>query len=383
MNDEEGDKKPWNDKLRKGPSRRRDEWNSNRDVQDAWETHVKKRGAKNTQRNLILYVGVFFRSFEDIITKLEREDIEAFVARIGTKCAKLMNGATPQCLAKMPLASCPVLTGVTPFTMCPRYQPLEITGVWSYICAINRLYEWLLEEGRVTHNPCLPVMRDYASRNSAVFDERRRKPRRRVLTMEEVRMLVRDSPLHHGIAYMLMAKCFLRIHEVLKLSWDKEHCNLEEQWMDLPASWDLGDKRLGNPRIYIDSELLPWIKRYKVWWDDHVKHNPDGTPVTQTFLITTFGRPWGKAAKHNFNTALQKRSIELGIMTGKETERKDRVNSHCYRAFATTFAAGRGISAMDLQVLRGDLSPGSLTRYDDYLRRLPQLYREYAPILEV
>lgn len=381
----EGNDNPpgWNSKLRKGPSRRKDEWATNEEVQTAWDRHVAKRGAKNTQRNLILYAGVFLRSFEDLVTNLERDDIEAFVARIGTKCAKLMNGIKPQCLAKMPLASCPVLMGITPYSTCPRYQPLEITGVWSYICAINRLYEWLLEEGRITHNPCLPVMRDYASRHSAVFEERRRKPRRRILTIEEVQVLVRDSPIHHGIAYMLMAKCFLRIHEVLKLSWDKEHCNLEEQWMDLPACWELGDKRLGNPRIFIDSELLAWIKRYKAWWEDHVARKDDGTPVTKSLLITTFGRPWGEAATHNFNTALQKRAIELGIMTGKETERRERVNSHCFRAFATSYAGDRGANALQIQVLRGDLSPGSLLRYDDYQRRLPALYRDYAPRLNI
>lgn len=370
----------WNDKLAKSPNRRRSTWTTNQEIMTAWEEHVSKRGAKNTQRNLLLYVRVFLRSFEDLATDLDREDLEAFLTRIGTKCAKLMNGARPQCLANQPVSTCPVLNG-TPYAHCPRYQPLQATAVWSYVCAINRFYEWLLEEERVNRNPCLPVMRDFASRHSAVFDERRRKPRRRVVTIEEVRTLIRDSPIHHGIAYMLMAKCFLRIHEVLKLSWGKEHCSLEEQWMDLPACWDLGDKRLGNPRIYLDSEILAWIKRYRVWWDDHVKRNPDGTPATQSFLITTFGGPWGAAAKHNFNTALQQRSIDLKLMTGEEKERKDRINSHCFRAFASTYAADRGANALQLQVLRGDLSPGSLLRYDDYLKRLPALYRDFAPVL--
>lgn len=371
----------WNDKIRKGPSKKKEEWTTNERVQEEWEKHVRKRGAKNTQRNHITYLGVFFRTFEDLVTTLERSDIEAFVERIGTKCAKLINGAQPQCIAKMPIATCPVLHGTAPFTSCARYQPLEPSAVWSYICSINRFYEWLLEEGRVAVNPCLPVMRDYASRHAALFDERRRKPRRRSLQLEEVQALVRDSPIHHGIAYMLMAKCFLRIHEVLKLSWDEEHCNLEEQWMDLPASWDLGDKRLGNPRIFLDAELVTWIRRYRAWWDDHVDRKPNGEPATQAFLITIFGKPWGKGAIHNFNTALQKNATRLGLMDGQEEERKDRVNSHCFRAFATTYAKDRDISAMNLQTLRGDLSPGSITRYDDYLKRLPELYQSYAPRL--
>jgi hypothetical protein len=373
----------WNDKLRKAPSRSTEEWTTNARVQEEWEKHVRKRGAKNTQRNHITYLGVFFRSFEDLVTTLAREDIEAFVERIGTKCAKLINGAEPQCLAMMPVATCPILHGTTPFSSCASYQRLDPVAVWSYICSINRFYEWLLEEGRVAANPCLPVMRDFASRHAALFDERRRKPRRRVLQLKEVQALVRDSPIHHGIAYMLMAKGFLRIHEGLKLSWDEDHCNLEEQWMDLPACWDLGDKRLGNPRIFLDAELLAWIRRYRAWWEDHVKRKPDGEPATQAFLITTFGRPWGRNAIHNFNTALQKRAIEFGLMTGKETQRKERVNSHCFRAFATTYAKDRDVSPMNLQTLRGDLSPGSITRYDDYLKRLPELYRIYAPKLNL
>jgi len=371
----------WNDKLRKAPSSAKEAWTTNAQIQAAWEAHVRKRGAKNTQRNHITYLSVFFRSFDDLATTLERPDIEAFVERIGSKCAKLINGAAPQCLAKLPIATCPVLNGVQPYTACPRYKPLEPSGVWSYICSINRFYEWLLEEERIAVNPCLPVMRDYASRHAAFFDERRRKPHRRNLKIEEVRTLVRDSPIHHGIAYMLMAKCFLRIHEVLKLSWDSDHCNLEEQWMDLPACWDLGDKRLGNPRIFLDAELLAWIRRYRAWWEDHVKRKANGEPATQTFLITIYGRPWGKNCIHNFNTALQDRAIDLELMTGQETERKDRVNSHCFRAFATTYAKDRDVSPMNLQTLRGDLSPGSITRYDDYLKRLPDLYRSYAPRL--
>ena len=373
----------WNDKLRKAPSKKKEDWTTHERIQEEWEKHVRKRGAKNPQRNRITYLRVFFRSFDDLVTTLEREDIEAFVERIGTKCAKLQNGAQPQCLAKLPVATCPVLNGVQPYTKCPRYQPLDPNAVWSYICSINRFYEWLLEEGRISINPCLPVMRDFASRYSAFFAERRRKPRRRKLTLEEVGVLVRDSPINHGIAYMLMAKCFIRIHENLKLSWAPDYCNLDEQWMDLPACWDLGDKRLGNPRIYLDAELLTWIRRYRAWWEDHVERLPDGQPATQAFLITTYGKPWGKRATREFNTTLRERAVELGLMTGKETQRKDRINTHCFRAFATTYAKDRRVSAMDLQTLRGDLSPGSIMQYDDYLKRLPELYRTYAPKLNL
>lgn len=370
----------WNDKIEKKPDRQKEEWTTNARIYDEWCRHVKRRGAKNTQRNHVTYGAVFTNNFDVPVTRLNRDDIQAFVDRIGTKCAKLMNGKVPQCLANQPVVSCPLLSGAAVDT-CQRYQPLEPTAVWSYICTINRMYGWLLEEERVATNPALPVMRDYASKHAALFDERRRKPRRRIVRLAEVRLLVAGSPPHHSIAYLALSKCFLRVHEVLKLSWDADHCNLEEGWMDLPPCWELGDKRLGNPRIILDAELVAALRTYRAWWEDHVKRDANGAPVTQRVLITVFGKPWGKAAIHNFNTALHKRCIALKLMTGTETQRKDRISTHSFRAFATSWARDAGIGTADLQTLRGDLSPGSIVRYDDYLRRLPELYRAYGPVI--
>lgn len=372
----------WDPKLAKAPDVGKETWDTNARLELEWHKHIAKRGAKNTQRNHRVYGGVFFRMFETPIIQLERADIENFIARIGTKCAKLMNGRDPQCLAGVPISGCPLVHG-RDFGSCTKYQPIDPVSTWSYICTVNRIYEWLIEEQRITRNPCLPVMRDFASRNSALFDERRRKPRRRVLLVEDVRALVKGSPIHHAVPYLVMAKGFLRIHEVLKLSWHPDFCNLDEGWMDIPMDWELGNKRKGNKRIIIDSEALAWIRRYRIWWEDHVRRTDDGTPTTDRFLITTFGRPWGVAATHNFNTAIHANAIRLGLMTGNEKERRERVNSHCYRAFATTWARSHGIGDPDLQILRGDLAPGSIDRYDSYLRRLPALYAQYGPVIGV
>jgi len=90
----------WNAKLAKAPSKTLEQWATNQRLQVEWEAHVARRGAKNTQRNHRVYVAAFLRSFDALATTLEREDIEAFVSRIGTKCAKLINGAAPSCIAK-------------------------------------------------------------------------------------------------------------------------------------------------------------------------------------------------------------------------------------------------------------------------------------------
>ncbi|MEK6974953.1 MAG: site-specific integrase [Candidatus Thermoplasmatota archaeon] len=374
----------WDVQLAKLPSQAAETWSSNADILEAWKRHVLRRGAKNSQRNNITFAGVFLRSFQVLVTSLETPDIEAFIAKMGRKCSKFINSQPPQCRGnKLSIASCPLLLVDVPYESCSGYKPLDPQGVWSYICAINLLYEWLVEEGRIARNPALAVMRDFASKHSALFDERRRKPRRRTLSQQDVRLLVTQSPINHAIGYLLMAKCFLRVHEVLKLRFDEEYCNLDEGWMDIPANRDLGDKRKGNKRLVLDSEAKRWIKVYRLWWEDHVKRSDNGLPTTWTLLLTTFGKPWGSNAVHNFNTALHADAVRLGLMTGKETERQDRVNSHCFRAFSTTWARGKGISHADLQLLRGDLSPGALDRYDDYLSRLAGLYQSFGPVLSL
>jgi len=373
----------WDPVLVKAPVQAEQVWDTNERILQEWVLHTQKRGAKNTQRNRRVYVSVFVRMFQPLVTTLDRSDMEAFVARISQKCSKLMNGKHPQCLANVDLAICPLLRNRPPYTACPKYQPLDPAAVWSYICCVNAFYEWLLEQGRVARNPMIGVMRDFLSRHSALFDERRRKPRRRNLEVEEVRSLVENSPLYRAIGYMLMAKCFLRIHEVLKLRVDSDFLDVEAGWMDIPTDWDLGNKRKGNKRIILDAELKRWMRRYLKWRDMVVKRNADGTPTTQTLLITMFGEPWGIGSNQNYNKALHGDAVRLNLMTGHETERKDKVQSHCYRAFATTYARAAGCGLSDIQILRGDLAPGSIERYDDYIRRLPDLYQRYGPVLGV
>ncbi|HUR24963.1 MAG TPA: site-specific integrase [Candidatus Thermoplasmatota archaeon] len=375
----------WAQPIEKAPTRELEVWDTNERVYAEWVKRVGKRGAKNSQRNNLVYVKVFVRMFSALVTTLGKQDVESFVDRISAKCSRLILSEVPECRGnEHDVTQCPLLRSASNYTECGGYQPLDPAGVWAYICAINRFYEWLLEEGRIARNPALGVMRDFASRYSAFFDERRRKPRRRDPTLEEVRLLVQQSPIQHGIGYLLMAKCLIRIHEVLKLSWAPGFYNLEEGWMDIPMDWDLGNKRKGNMRIILDSEAKRWIRVYRAWWDDHVERDEHGQPTHQRFLITIFGRPWAtNSAIHNYNTTLHTNAERLKLMTGEESRREQRLNSHGFRAFGTTAARERGAQDADIQVMRGDKAPGSIDRYDAYLRRLPELYRKFGPVLEV
>lgn len=376
----------WDPKLPKAPSRDETPWTSNPQIWGEWEPYVRSRGKPNTQRNLLTFTRPLFRMYENVlVSTLEQDDMRALVATVTPKCSRLVNGKPATCRRGLDMAACPINTG-QPWATCPTYRGLQPSGVWSYICAINRMYDWMLEIGRVKRNPMLPVMREFSSKYKDWFKERARKPKRRVLELEEVRSLVVHSPLHHAIGYMLCAKCFLRIHEVLKLSFAPEYCNIEEGWMDIPVTGpDDPHKRDGNHRIILDAEAKRWMRRYREWWEEHVKRDEKGNPTNYRVLITVFGEPWGTGAGHNYNEALHLDAERLGIMTGLEEEREDRVNSHCFRAFATTWARGvkPKIEEMDLRLLRGDRATGAYERYDYYIDRLPGLYAQYAPVLGV
>ena|ERR1051326_2827726 len=87
----------WGDKLQRLPGKDLDPWLDNVRIEKEWVAHTGTRGAKNTQRNHIMYGRVFLRMFEDPVTTLQRQDIQAFVDRIEKKCPKLMVGAKTQC----------------------------------------------------------------------------------------------------------------------------------------------------------------------------------------------------------------------------------------------------------------------------------------------
>jgi hypothetical protein len=96
--------------------------------------------------------------------------------------------------------------------------------------------------------------------------------------------------------------------------------------------------------------------------------------------LTIFGLPWcSNGFQGNFKNQLHKHCIRLGVMTGQETEREERVNPHCFRAWATTWALDHGANYAQVGVLRGDKAPGAIGEYDELLRRLPELYRIYGP----
>lgn len=378
----------WSPRLPKAPDRPQEPWTSNEQIWREWSDRIERRGKPNTQRNLRVGTRPLFRMFDPVlVTDLNEDDMATFVATIEKKCSRLLNGAKPKCRRSrdFDINACPFVTG-NPVDTCPGYKPLQIGGTWAYICAINRLYDWLLVIGRVKMNPMLPVFHDFRSKHAAEFDDLVNNPRRRALTLDDVRTLVLGSPPNHAIGYLLAAKCYLRIHEVLLLTFDPRYCNIDEGWMIIPPA-PPGEprKRKGNSLIILDAEARAWLRWYRdTWWSAKVKRDEHGVPLTQEVMLTTFGMPWGANAEGNFcQGALHKDAERLGLMTGQEEAREQRINTHCFRAFATTWSRDRKIPDVDLALVRGDKIPGAVGRYDHYRPRLPRIYDEYAPVLGI
>lgn len=383
----------WGPRLRKSAPRDEKVWESNEQILAEWTEHLRIHGySENVLNHYPTDLRVFMEVWgppgpgQTLLTELEDPDIQAFIEAIGRKCSKLIRGEKPQCLKGHDLAKCPLLnTAENPETYhaCPGYQPLIVSGVLSYLRSIQSFYRWLSESGYIKYNPANPVMGRFLQRHKADLQKLKRNPRRRVLKVEEVRRLVEGAPLHHAVAYAIAAKCFLREHEALKLRLGR-YCNLEEGWIEIPPeSGKFGSKRLGNNRIIIDAELRPILERYLVWRERKVKRDTSGQPLTDRLVLTIYGKEWGKGWAGNFRKTLHTDCVRLGIMTGKETKREERFNTHCFRAFATTWARDKGINDAQLHVLRGDKGSGAIDVYDFHLGRLPGLYQSFAPVLGI
>lgn len=379
----------WDPKPAKAPDEGKEPWTNNVQIWGKWDERIERRGKPNTKRNLRMYTKPLFRMYPDtLITELNQQDMATFRDTMAGKCSRLMNGETPQCRRGnvYDITACPLLTG-QPTSCCAGYAPLQIGGLKSYLASVNQMYAWFLEEGRITKNPMLPIFNDFLTDNKAAFEDLTNNPRRRVLTLEEVRTLVLKSPPQHAIAYLLSAKCFLRIHEALLLTFDPRYCNLDEGWMKIPPvppGWPR--KRQGNPDIILDAEAREWLRWYRdTWWTAKVRRETDDKPVTMNVVLSQWGLPRdGENAENNFNKhALHVDAKRLGIMTGKETEREERTNTHCFRAFATTWARGTRVDPTDNCLLRGDKVQGAAGVYDHYRPRLPKLYADHAPVLGI
>lgn len=372
-------------RLERAPPRAERKWTSNEEILLTWQAFLKDNSySRNVQVHYPTQVRVFMRTWgETLVTRLEDQDIQLFVDLIGKKCSNLLRRTSrSQCRAGIGVDGCPLLNGLAPeqFTQCPSYRPLDPLAVLSYLTSIQGMYQWLVEAGYMKYNPARPTMARFRRRHRTTIEKRNRSPRRRILKLEEVQRLIQGAPIRRAIVYALMAKCFLRIHEVMKLSLDPRYCDLSAGFFDLPPDQDYGDKRRGPNRIVIDAELRILLDQYLSWRERKIFRNADGSPASDKLVITNTGKPWGKNGfQGNFRIMMHKDCVRLGLMSGKETSREELVNTNCFRAFSSTVALDRGANSAQVQVLRGDKAQGTVGVYDDPRPRLAGLYRDFGP----
>ncbi|MEK6975642.1 MAG: hypothetical protein AABY18_04785 [Candidatus Thermoplasmatota archaeon] len=373
----------WPQQLTKAPDSNVHVYVSNDEIRDAYLAHLKAHYAHNTYRGYSSDITVFLRMWgTTLVTTLGQPDIEHFVQAMAPKCNRFQPGANPSCRIGLDIQRCPMLLQGVEYTACPGYQPLDIVAIWSYLRTIHSFYEWLREGGYVPLNPVTGPMRRFRRLHKGTFDERRRKPRRKRFTQRDLQRLVHGAPIHRAILYVLMAKCFLRIHEVLKLSLAPSHFNLKECWIDIPDVPGWPGKRQGNKRIIMDGELQLWMHRYLDWRDEHVKRDENGNQLTDRLTVNQFGRAWALSAVANLRTAIHKDCRKVGLMDGGERERQSRYGLHGLRGYATKWARDKRATDAELQVLRGDLAPGAIDPYDFALDRLPELYARLGPQID-
>lgn len=382
-----GQRVTWNPKIAAAPKRVKEPFASQEEEWAAWMERVQRRGKPNTKRNLEMYTRPLYRMFHPaLVTSLGEDDMRNFVATLEPKCNALLNGAAPSCRHNLDIATCPMLTGAT-LAGCPKYHPLRVGGMLSYLHSISQMYEWFREEQRLPQgNPMLGVLRDYKDRHRATISALADNPDRRDLTKDEVRRLILGSPPGRAVVYFMASKFLLRIHEALRMSFDPKHCDLDEGELTIPPGLpDEPHKRQGNHTVIADREARDYLRTYReTFWEPTVRRDKAGNPITQRIALTSFGKPYeGKYAENNFNKqGLQADAVRLGIML-PEDGKGERATTHCFRSFAVTYANETRIRDIDLWIMRGDKVAGPAGRYDNYHRRLKQLYADHGPVLDL
>ena len=365
---------------------------SNHAIVQAWKhEHLVPTGKRNNilhwPANAGLFVDVLEASYPGKgLFDLNDREVAAIIEAIGRKCSKFQRknrNGTPACQRGLDLATCPLMTGAATST-CPEYARLTPNTLKGYYTQMGNLYRWAVREGYTAANPVEAAQSRWFMVNQPALDRIRRNPRKRNLSLHEVTTLVRNTPIHLAVLVALCACCFLRVHEAVKISLNPAVFNLKEGWILLPDDPEFGDKRKGNNRLIIMPSLRHVLVRYLRWREERVRRNPDGSPVTDKLVLTSKGEAWcPNGFQELINSHIHKQAVRLGLMTGEEDRRELEINSHCYRGFATAYAMSKHANELEIKVLKGDRPMGAIQEYDNLVKRLPELYDQFAPVLDV
>jgi hypothetical protein len=106
--------------------------------------------------------------------------------------------------------------------------------------------------------------------------------------------------------------------------------------------------------------------------------------VTQRLFLNHEGRPWSDLDwDTDINDGIRRACVRAGILTGKETELKDKITSHCFRGVFTTWLNDHDCPGVWNLILRGDRQPGELENYNHFKRKLREKYERHGPKLQL
>jgi integrase len=354
------------------------QWASNEAMVTEWERHLRvNRFSASVVSHYPYAVRSFARAWKVPLAELEELDVARYVDSLGIKCKHLRPVG---CALKLDLVGCQVLQlGVT----CPRYQQLLPSGVLANLVALGNFYDWVVRERGAQRNPVSAITSGYLERHRAFWDDRRRKPNRRILTDDEVWTLVANTPPHLGIVVALMAGGFLRIHEAIKLRVDRPYLDMDARLITIPGDSTYGAKRQGiNDKVWLNDSMRRILRQYLIWRDLHIARTSTGEAMTNLLCLTRRGLPWSRNGfQGNFKNALHAECRRLQLMDGRETQSSQRINPHAFRAWACTWAARHGANSTDIRFLKGDRQPGAIDMYVDVNQALEDLYKRYGPRL--
>jgi len=261
---------------------------------------------------------------------------------------------------------------------CPDYTPVKVVSYLTAEKALARMFEFAEKE--TDHSLPFPFervrqrMRDHHKTRRLREVEDARYPRR-ALTLEECgRLLAAASHPRDRAVIGLALKTGAR-HEELLLLEDSDALRAvwrQERLMTVPNVE--GVKRVGNPYLVLDDQMLAWLEAYLRWKDAKLSAAPAGDPRRRRlFLGRDATRPMGSGSM-----------FELWRRAGEQAEIRvhplidSPLTPHSARHTFCRLLEEAGFEPHWIARLRGDATAAApeLRTSQAYWKRTPEELRE-------
>lgn len=304
------------------------------------------------------------------LLQLTGPQLRHFADQLATRCRHFRNGVSgPTCLVKAELGLCRALQREGD---CGKYEPLRAATMSQHLTMLDRVYEHFTIHGWMETNPATKVRKAWSQSNRrAMATQRSRRPRQ-PLDREQVMGLLEHSIFVHQVIWFLMAKYGLRPGEAVRLLADAHHLDLKARILVVPKTADGGGKRLGNPNLPIDDEVMLMLERWLPYRQKIAR------PGVKHLLVNSYGQPW---SARNYNSRILTMLREDCEAAEIAPNAGGHFDSKAFRRFFTKTLEDNGCPADWVRILRGDQVPGAIRHYWDPDSELHRMYERYGPKL--